>query len=322
MVFVKKRLYAYSIRHGLKSAYKNDLKRYSKYSDTYKSNSSPKLIGRIIRECHVIEKGLTMPDPRLGFGRELLISLSKNCIIYFKKYGNNEQLSHALGVILEYELFHKQHSFELDKELLIYINEIRKNYKVTPSEQRSMTKNNYFKNTDQNFIKFAQSRSSIRNYSPENISVEKIILALDLARNTPSACNRQCWRTYLFSNKEKMNEILKLQGGNRGFGHLANKIIVITSEIGAFTSAGERNAAFIDGGMYAMNLLYGLHFYKIAACILNCSFNVQKDSEMRMICSIKESEVFIAMILCGIPPDRFKIAASLRYPVDRTNTVL
>jgi hypothetical protein len=50
---------------------------------------------------------------------------------------------------------------------------------------------------------------------------------------------------------------LKLQGGIRGFGHLTNKLIVITSDTAVFLMM--KDQAFIDGGMYAMNVLYGLH---------------------------------------------------------------
>jgi hypothetical protein len=52
---------------------------------------------------------------------------------------------------------------------------------------------------------------------------------------------------------------------------------VITAELGVFMNLDERNQAYTDGGMYAMNLLLALHHHQIAACPLNCSHSAAKD---------------------------------------------
>ncbi|WP_147677613.1 nitroreductase family protein [Algibacter pacificus] len=318
-----KKIQSIKLLKQLKVSYNYDLKRYSKHSDTLKTDSSSKLIGKIIRRYHVIEKGLTMPDTRLGFGKDRLIKLIENCIDYVEKYGTEDiQIKHAISVILEYEFFHRAMNFQLDDNLIYEINRV-KNLEVTSniSEQRKESKDSYFKYTNSSFKEFALSRSSIRNFTEEEVSLDVIKNALELAQSAPSACNRQCWRTYVFTNKNKMNEILKVQGGNRGFGHLANKLIVIASDMSMFTNGDERNQVYVDGGIYAMNLLYALHYNNLAACILNCSNSVEKDLKLRQMCQIKDSEVFVAMIICGHPPENFKIAVSERYALEVTNTI-
>lgn len=321
--FLRRKLNYYRIKKDLKVAYQYDLKRFSKYSYSFGIDSQQKLIGVIIRNNHVLEKGLTMPEIRLGFGKDLIICLSKHCIQYIEKYGTNEiQLIHAIGVILEYEDVHQKSNYTIDSEIAYWIGCLReKDASIAICSQRNVTKEEFFKYKESAFPLFANSRSSVRNYSDEDLPVERIIYALDIAKTTPSACNRQCWRTYVFSNKEQIIKILEVQGGNRGFGHLANKLIVITAEEGVFTNVEERHEAFIDGGMYAMNLLYVLHYQEVAACILNCSNTIEKDKALRSLCQIKNSEVFIAMIACGIPPNNFKIAVSKRYNLETTNTI-
>jgi nitroreductase len=322
--FLKIKRNYFVARKNLRKAYKYDLKRYSKYSESYNADTAQKLIGRIIREYHVVEKGLTMPETRLGFGKTLLVSLAKDCIRHIQKYGKeDEQLLHAVGVIWEYEKLHKDSKFHLDEEITLSIKELKQTISDVPAcSQKQTTKTEYFRFTETAFSFFSDSRSSIRNYSDEEVTITKIEKALNIARNTPSACNRQCWRTYIFADRSQIEQILVVQGGNRGFGHLTNKLIVLVAEIGVFTGVGERNEAFVDGGMYAMNLLYALHYENIATCILNCSNSVDKDKRLRTLCDIKESEVFIAMIACGIPPQEFKIAASKRYGIEKTNITL
>lgn len=312
-----------SFIHVLKG-YHYDFRRYYKFSDTNGSDTSSKLIGKIIREYHVIEKGLTMPQTRLGFGKELVLSLCADCKTYLTNYGNeDEQLIHAIGVLLEYKQVHDSHNIQLDIEIITALKDLEKyilGIKVT--SQKEMTRKEYFNHIRSPFLQFSNSRSSIRNYSIQDISINKILEVLELVRNTPSACNRQSWRTYVHTDKAQIYQILDIQGGNRGFGHLTNKLIIVTGELGVFNGQGEKNQVFIDGGMYVMNVLYALHYYQIGACILNCSISVEKDKRLRHICKIKESEVFIAMVACGIPPESFMIAASKRYSIDKTNKII
>lgn len=304
-------------------AYKYDLTRYWTFSRSNGKDTSTKLAAKIIIQYHIIEKGLTMPQPRLGFGKDIIISLCNSCLDYIKLYNTeNEQLIAGLQVILEYENFHIIQNYTLDESVVDNISKVKKIVPyLSASFQKAITKNEYFKNSHSSFQSFSNSRASVRNYLDEDIPVERILKALELARNTPSACNRQGCRTYLLTSKENINDILVIQGGNRGFGHLANKLILICGEIGVFGEVSERNQVYIDGGMYAMNLLYSLHYFEIGACILNCSLSPEKDIILRKLCRIHESEVLIAMIVCGIPPDSFKIANSKRYNLEITNTI-
>jgi|SRR5690606_14535556 len=305
------------------SSYRYDLSRFVRSSDRV-SMTSTSLLGRIIREYHVIEKGLTMPECRMGFGKEVLMVLIENCLRYIQWFGyDNEQLKHAISVVLEYEMFHSTHNFVLDSDLQRAIDQMKFASKHSIfSKQKELTSTDYFSAVEAPFPKFAESRSSVRNYSEEEIPINIIEDAIEIARSTPSACNRQCWRTYLFTDKVRIKEILNVQGGNRGFGHLADKLIVVAAEVSVFTGPGERNQPFVDGGMYAMNLLYSLHYKKIAACILNCSNTIEKDKKLRELCGIRESEVFIAMVACGKAPDNIKVAVSKRHNLYTTHKTI
>lgn len=299
--------------------------RYLKHSRTLGNDNPDKMIGAIIIQYHVIEKGLTMPKSRLGFGKERLISLCQICCTYIERYGqNDEQLKHAVGVVFEYEEYHQSNNFNLDEEVKTSIKQLKSILieKIDKAYQIQTTKDEYFKHVNSPFYEFSNSRASVRNYTVDEIPIEKIKGALELACNTPSACNRQSSRTYLFTDRELIAKLLEAQGGNKGFGHLTNKLIVITGELGVFSSTNERHQVYTDGGLYAMNLLYALHSNEIAACILNCSFDYKKEEEIKKDFNIKESEVLIAMIACGVAPGEFKIAASLRYSIGKTNKII
>ena len=177
--------------HTLRKSYSYDLKHYSKYSALFGFDSKEKLIGQIIREYHILEKGLTMPETRLGFGKDVLLRLSKDCIQYIKMYGaNDSQLTHAIDVVLEYEVFHKRNSFQLDSKICEAIDNIKQHSGHTPGcEQKTITQEEFFKNVESPFPEFSKSRASVRNYANIDLPIERIENSLEIARTTPSACN-------------------------------------------------------------------------------------------------------------------------------------
>jgi nitroreductase len=310
-------------RQLLKNFYK-DYQRYLEFSATEHIDKPVKIVGRIVWDYHSIEKGLTMPEFRPGFGQPKLRELIDKCVNYIRQFGDNEpQVRNGAGVAFEYLKKHREIGFDLDKSLVAKIEGLQALMaNVEATQQIQTTRTAYFAKADASFAEFSESRKSIRNFTDENISEASMLAAIDLAKNAPSACNRQTARTYLIQDKDKIANILSVQNGNRGFGHLSNKLIVVTAELGVFKDSMERNQAFIDGGIFAQNLLYALHANKIGACILNCSHNHDRDKMMARACQSKPSEVFIAIIVCGQPPDNFSIAASHRNALSYYNTII
>jgi nitroreductase len=310
----------------LVKSYLYDLNHYFKYSMNIEDNAEGKLISKIILDTHVIEKGLTMPEPKLGFGSARLNILIDNILLCIHYHSiKNPQLTHALSVLQEYYDFHKKYDFELPEKDIKKFNALirlkeSKSISVTQRNQLSITRDEYFSQAKGDFLQFSQSRSSIRNYSDKLISDEILHQAIDLARNTPSACNRQAVRVHLYQDKKMISNILAIQGGNRGFGHLAEFLIAITFKPDVYFEQGERNSGHVDGGMYSMNMLYALHANKLAACVLNAAHTPEKDIKIRTVSYIPEDEVFVTFIVGGIPPEKFNIARSYRYPLEHILT--
>jgi len=280
------------------------------------------MISKIILDTHVIEKGLTMPEFRFGFGQDRLLVLLGNIIGYFEAFDKSEpQLLHSLSVVDEYFEVHDSEGYAVTEELLEAISKLSHvlndhEINIKRRDQLAVSKMEFFSSVEKSFFEFSNSRSSVRNFSGDPVCFNDIEDALDLCRNTPSACNRQSVRVHLYSKKSDMEAILRVQGGNRGFGHLAGSLIIVTYESSKYFEESERNSGIVDGGMYCMNILYALHARKIAACILNAAHDGSKDLAMRKEANIPDSEVFVAMIACGYAPDKFKIATSFRYPLD------
>ena len=231
--------------------YYYDLKRFYKYaSNQGVKDSEEKYIGHIVKRYHVIEKGLTMPSPRLGFGKEVVLDLINLCNQYIDIYGTtNVQLHNAIAVLLAYIEFHKDKSFTIAENIVTAIKLLSQrvnNSDVLPQQQIHITKEEYVNDINRSVEAFSNSRKSVRNYASKDLPIEKILKAIELARNTPTSCNRQSNRIYIYTNQQKIQEILKLQGGSRGFLELTNKLIIITNDLGVYESTRERKQGYLD----------------------------------------------------------------------------
>jgi len=309
------------VRYGrLARAYYYDCRHYYRYSISRGRSEKLKLISLIMIDTHIIEKGLTMPESRSGFGQERLKTLIENINKYISLYRlGDDEVFHGISVVKEYFSFHVDMKDTIEEETYKSYKLLTHNQKVFDyaqeverSEQILTSAEDYFQNSGSNFFLFSSSRRSIRNYAKIAMSDKQIMNALDLSRNTPSSCNRQAVRLHLYKNREKIADILSIQGGNRGFGHLAQCLIVVTYEPAMYFESRERYAGYVDGGMYCMNLLYALHHEKVSSCILNTSHTPEKDITIRKVLNIPESEVIVGMITCGVPTPDFKVAISKR----------
>ncbi len=108
---------------------------------------------------------------------------------------------------------------------------------------------------------------------------------------------------YVFSEEKQKQKVLSCQNGNRGFGDQASTVLIVTSNLEDFASIGERYEGWIDGGIFYMLLVYGLHSLDLGICCLNWSVKNKEDKQLKMIAGIPDSDLVIMMIAVGYLPE-------------------
>ncbi|PKP12232.1 MAG: nitroreductase [Bacteroidetes bacterium HGW-Bacteroidetes-3] len=291
---------------------------YYKHSNVFKKNTLQKIEALIILRYHSLEKGLLHNPIRFKFGKEtvkiLIKLLEKEEII---KNRNRSQISAAYLVLSTYYELHKENNIDIHDYFPEIIANQFKNYatiKINSVKEHNI--NGYFENCEKDFYNFSNSRSSVRDYTGELINIEEIYKVINLAKNAPSVCNRQSVKVYYVENKQIINKILDIQGGLKGYDENISQLLIVVSDRSSFFSIGERNQLYIDGGIFLMNLLYALHFYKIAACPAHWGMNSDKDFELNKLLSLPDSEKVISLVSIGVPPNNFKTCLSLRRSSD------
>lgn len=296
-----------------------DALRFIRHAGALHQTFKEQQIAAITMAYHVIEKGLTMPNRRLGFGEKAVLQLIQLIDMFSAKYGvSDSTLSYAVGVVREYRKTHLEANFDLPKSLKEQLDAFDKRFPdVSPSAQIHVTREQYYAHRQDAFPLFSASRHSVRHLCG-TVSKERLQEALALAQNAPSACNRQHSRVHCICNRDTIKEILTIQGGCRGFGHLADKLLIVTASLHDIRWVEERADLYTNAGIYIMNLCYSLHYYQIAHCILNWSVSPFTDAKLRRYVSLPPEEVVVALIACGDCAEEFNLAASPRKNISQT----
>lgn len=272
----------------------------------------------ITRWYHTIEKGLAYVNFRVGFGNNNINSLLTAMENYIADGYSSETFFYrtALSTLKAYQDKNLKYGLKNEK--------LDERIKKLPGEPNNAGGIISFSHIEKDMIQnlgyaeFINNRHSLRHFSNQPVDMETVKRALELAQHTPSACNRQGWRTRVIINKEILKNVLANQNGNEGFGNEIDKLILVTSDLRCFNRDREIYQAFIDGGMYAQSILNALHYENIATIPLSASLTTVQEKNVRKMLGMHDAEVFIIFIGIGNYPDKCQTTMSARHAADIT----
>lgn len=304
-------------------AYLYDYRRYRRWSGVLGfERTRATLEASITIDYHRVEKGLSLSRTRLGFGQAVIARLIENLTLYMQRYGMDRTVRAAVSTLHAYCEFHRLRGNDCP-EVVRFLNTIRDEVDWgCPSAVLGGTirkrREEILRTSRIDFMAFVRSRHSIRHFSKDRVDLSLVRRAVEMALWTPSVCNRQPWRVHVYQEPTLRREILSYQNGCRGFEDEIDTVLLITCDLSVFLSIGERNQCWIDGGLFAMSLVYALHSLGLGTCCLNCSIEPSVDRPLRHAARLSPSEAIIVMIAVGNLPEEFEVAASSRKSVDET----
>lgn len=172
------------------------------------------------------------------------------------------------------------------------------------------------------FEALAKVRRSVRNFRSEPVDTSVLEKAIALAQLSPSACNRQPCGVILIHEPTLRAQLLALQNGNKGFGHLAPHIAVITTDERSFFDATERHEPYIDGGLFAMSFLFALRSNGIGSCCLNWCVPPSVDIAAHRLLNLHPARRIVMLVAIGYPEIDSLVARSPRRDTENILTRL
>ena len=297
-------------RHQARVAFQYDWRQFSEYAGALHSDGKAAACAEIVMGYHVIEKGLTMPHRRLGFGRNAILHLINLIDGFEKRFGEDSQVNHAIGVLRAYRELHSA----WPEPMPCLDAFLARHPDIPAAVQPHVARTEFFSAKDAPFPQFAASRHVVRHYAAP-VPRQLIDEAVSIALTAPSACNRQHARVHAIDDPKVRDALFELQGGTRGFGMDADKVLVVTADLSAIRWGWERHDCYVNGGIFVMNLCYALHYKGIAHCILHWSVSPENDRKAHALLGIPGNEVIVQLLACGMPPEKFDVASSPRRPV-------
>ena len=317
-------------REKLAARYDDDEKRFVKSAfveaggiyrgDFGAAADAAQLNALITMEYHRIEKCLVMPERRAGAGQDVVKRLVAGIREHVERFGGTPEIEVGLAALAVYGREMPRES--LTEETLRLLEEAERmrsgDWRKCPGIEGGyliLEKRAVAKVGGEMAAEFFRRRHSIRDYTDQPVGREDVVKIMEIARTAPSVCNRQAWTVHVIEEKRMVAAALALQNGNRGFGDRVPMVFVVAADLRAFVSIEERNQGWVDGGMFAMNVLHGIHATGLGGCPLNWCASKENDEALRQLVGIPEHEAVIMMIALGHMPESLRVARSTRREV-------
>ncbi len=272
-------------------------------------------------EVHAIEKGMSIGTVRPGFGKAKAKELMSHLQRYCDVGGRKDFVKESCSILDQYIKYNKSLGADMaDIEALF--NHFCKKNGIEPTlfgGIRELSCSDIQKTLHQDFSEFSQSRYAVRDFGTEPIKREQIEKALKLAEKTPSACNRQSWKIHVYGSDDSRIRMFEQQGGSRGFYQDMQYAILICGDMNYYRFY-ELSQVYVDGGIYAMNLMYALHYYGLATIPLTMSIRLSKLKPIIKAMKLPKSEMPVLLIGVGSYKENFKVAKSERVPYQEYTT--
>ncbi|HNT65532.1 MAG TPA: nitroreductase family protein [bacterium] len=297
---------------------------YMRFSGSFwPSRSREALQGLIMRLYHGLEVGLTYADPRPGFGYKVANDLLGYLHTYVGKYGADRCAHIAANVLRQY--------FERQSTLGASLEKLQKRFSDLQGELgdtqfaggvKELRREEIQSASAIDFSRFVCSRHSFRRYENKPVPLDTLQKAVAMAVQSPSACNRQPVRVHVLEDPAIRDRVLTVQNGNRGWRDQPDRILLVSCDSRFYKESRERNAAYIDGGLFAMSLLYALHSLGVGTCCLNLNLTAAAARRIRKAVGLPGSSVLILLIAAGHLPETITVAASVRRNLDEVLHVI
>lgn len=199
-----------------------DAGRYLRFSGMNRSRQhKSEHATRVILFYHQVEKGLSLAQPRAGFGMQVIPRLLADTQAYVRRYGWEYPATTAVHALRAYVRFNRSQGRDdvsdrvqsaLDEMLRLHpdVNDV---ISRDGGGVRELRREQIAHERESSFTRFFASRHSIRNFSGEVVPEADVVAAVACAQKTPSVCNRQAFRVHAFSNKARIQQLMSIQAG-------------------------------------------------------------------------------------------------------------
>ena len=307
------------IRFSLLREYYDDYRRYIRYSSTVTWHDKRSLEGVIIRLYNALEGSLAMPQKEGMRGVQTARQLAQLLDQQLDRFGESRYARVANDVLWTFTENLKERKVQ-DAALAEAVSRLRNRFSDVsiPSGESGaqvLCRADVERDARGDFEALVHSRHSVRTYDPGPVDDTVIHRAVTMALRCPSACNRQPAKVYDLRSPAVRLKVLAVQNNATGWRNDPDRLLLVTADTRLYRGGRERTAAYIDGSLFAMTLVYALHSLGLGTCCLNLNLTTASTRDLRMAIGASEAEVPIVLVAAGLMKEKFVVPVSARRHV-------
>jgi nitroreductase len=159
-------------------------------------------------------------------------------------------------------------------------------------------------------------RRSVRWFLPRPVPRELIMKAVDVARQSPSACNRQPFHFKVFDDPTLVPKVASLPMGTGGFSHQFPAMVVVIGEQRHYGRTRDRHLIYIDGSLAAMSFVYAAETLGLGTCCINWPDVEERERAADRVLRLEPDQRPIMFIAVGYPDAEGMVARSVKKSVE------
>ncbi len=150
----------------------------------------------------------------------------------------------------------------------------------------------------------AVQRTSTRWFQEREVPREEIDEALEIAMQSPSACNRQSYEYWLCDDRELIDDVASLAIGASGYKDNIPCLAVIVGKQRAYFNDRDKHVIYIDASLSAMAFQFALETRGLASCCINWPAIPENERQMESLLDLDPGESVVMLMAIGYPdPD-------------------
>ena len=162
----------------------------------------------------------------------------------------------------------------------------------------------------------ARHRRSTRWYTGQRVPRDLLDQAVQVALNSPSACNRQAFGFRIYDDPDLVQSICDLATGVDTFAANIPCLVVLTGQYRGYASERDRHIIYLDSALAAMAFVFALETLGLASCCLNWPAIHGRQVAIARLLDLAEDERVTMLISVGYSDTQALVPYSQKRSLD------
>jgi len=168
----------------------------------------------------------------------------------------------------------------------------------------------------EDLLTLAHQRRSVRWFTDRSVPRELVDKAFDVARQSPTACNRLPYEFLVLDEPEAVQRVARIPFGAAGYGHQIPTLVVVTGRLDSYFSPRDRHVIYIDAALSSMAFMFALETLGLASSVINWPDFEPLERRMARTLGLAPHQRVVMLIAVGWPDPEGMVAFSQKKSLD------